>query len=76
MKSYVCMDIKRSDGTHVLDLEQCKNDVFVCTTPTVVHDLCYDLLELNLLYHRHIRTDNTIIIQFSNNRGLFGISEK
>ena len=58
---------KRPDGAHVFDLEQCKNDVFVCTMPTVVHDLFYVLLKLNLLYNKNVRTDNNRIIQFDIN---------
>ena len=58
---------KISDETDVFDLEQCKNDVFVCTTPTVVHDLFYALLKLNLLYNKNVRTDNNRIIQFDIN---------
>ena len=41
--------------------------MFVCTTPTVVHDLFYALLKLNLLYNKNVRTDNNRIIQFDIN---------
>ena len=55
---------EKSDDVELFDAEQCKNDVFVCTTPSVVHDLFYHLLKMNLLYNKNVRTDNTIIIQF------------
>lgn len=58
---------EKSDGVELFDAEQCKNDVFVCTTPSVVHDLFYHLLKLNLLYNKNVRTDNTRIIQFDIN---------
>ena len=29
------------------DLKECERDIFVCTTPTVVHELFYKLLKLN-----------------------------
>ena len=29
----------------IFDMEQCKNDIFVCETPSVIHDLFYTLLE-------------------------------
>jgi len=41
-----------------------KNDMFVCTTPTVVHDLFYTLLKSNKLFNKNVRTDHSRIIQF------------
>ena len=29
----------------LFDMEQCKNDIFVCETPNVIHDLFYTLLK-------------------------------
>jgi len=43
---------------------QSKDDIFVCTTPTVVHDLFYTLLQSNKLFNKNVRTDNSRIIQF------------
>jgi hypothetical protein len=29
----------------IFDMDQCKNDIFVCETPNVIHDLFYTLLK-------------------------------
>ena len=49
----------------IFDMEQCKNDIFVCETPNVIHDLFYTLLRKNMLYNRNVRADNTRITQFN-----------
>ncbi len=54
---------KKSTEYEIFDIKQCENDIFVCTTPNVVHDLFYDLLKMKL-YTKNIRTDNKRIIQF------------
>jgi len=41
-----------------------KSDIFVCTTPTVVHDLFYTLLKSNKLFNKNVRTDHSRITQF------------
>ena len=43
---------------------QSKDDIFVCTTPTVVHDLFYTLLQSNKLFNKNVRTDHSRITQF------------
>ena len=50
-----------------LNIEECKNAIFVCSTPSVVHDLFYLLLKLNQLHHENVRNDNTRITQFDIN---------
>ena len=36
---------QRENGDHVFKIEECKCDIFVCYTPTVVHELFYMLLK-------------------------------
>ena len=55
------------NGLDILDIDQCEYDIFVCTTPTVVHELFYRLLKMNLLYNKNVRADNNRIIQFDIN---------
>jgi hypothetical protein len=55
---------KADDGEYVYNIEECKNVIFVCATPSVVHDLFYLLLKLNQLHNKNVRNDNTRIIQF------------
>ena len=43
---------------------QSKHDIFVCTTPTVVHDLFYTLLQSNKLFNKNVRTDHSRVTQF------------
>ena len=45
-------------------MELCKNDMFVCETPHVIHDLFYTI-EKNMLYNKNVRVDNTRITQFN-----------
>jgi hypothetical protein len=51
-------------GDVVFNIEECKYDIFVCDTPSVVHDLFYAILKLNQLHHKNVRNDNTRITQF------------
>ena len=43
---------------------QSKDDIFVCTTPTVVHDLFDTLLQSNKLFNKNVRTDHSRVTQF------------
>ena len=51
--------------SQIFDMELCKNDIFVCETPHVIHDLFYTLLKKNMLYNKNIRVNNTRITQFN-----------
>ena len=55
------------NGSVIFDVKQCEYDIFVCTTPSVVHDLFNHLLKMNLLYNKNVRNDNRRIIQFDTN---------
>ena len=55
------------DGYNTFDLKNMKDDIFVCETPTVVHDLFYELLHHNMLYNKNARTDGIRVIQFNIN---------
>ena len=57
-------EMKPDGCCEMFNMDKCKNDIFVCTTPTVVHDLFYMLLKLNKLFNKNVRTDHTRIIQF------------
>ena len=52
------------DGYDTFDLRHVKDDIFVCDTPTVVHDLFYTLLKHTMLYNENVRTDGSRVIQF------------
>ena len=43
---------------------QSKDDIFVCTTPTVVHELFYTLLQSNKLFNKSVRTGHSRVTQF------------
>ena len=60
-------EMKPDGCCNMFNLDECKNDIFVCTTPTVVHELFYRLLKLNKLFNKNVRTDNNQIIQFDIN---------
>ena len=55
---------KRENGDNVFKIEECKGAIFVCYTPTVVHELFYMLLKMNQLHNFNARNDNTQITQF------------
>ncbi len=55
---------KRENGDNIFKLEECKDAIFVCYTPTVVHELFYMLLKMNQLHNFNVRNDNTRITQF------------
>ena len=55
---------KRENGDNVFKIEECKGAIFVCYTPTVVHELFYMLLKMNQLHNSNARNDNTRITQF------------
>ncbi len=52
------------NGDNVFNIDECENSIFVCYTPTVVHELFYLLLKMNQLHNQNVRNDNTRITQF------------
>jgi hypothetical protein len=55
------------NGDTVFNIEECENSIFVCYTPSVVHELFYLLLKMNQLHNKNVRNDNTRITQFDIN---------
>jgi hypothetical protein len=55
------------DGDTVFNIEECENSIFVCYTPSVVHELFYLLFKMNQLHHKNVRNDNTRSTQFDIN---------